>query len=218
VLALKYDLGLFRQREVPLANVPWVVGSRTFQDEARAIAQRSLVLVRDTLGVVDSLRAARRRLALIIYGDENNLSAGNTLAAELRAGGDTVASFRLWPASGPASYDSAAALISRAGIAVFAAQVKATAWRGTITLPDAYAALADSTARRQPTLLVSLGSPYLLTQVPDAGSFLLAWTATPITEQAVARALLGQADLTGRLPISLPPWYVVGQGLVRIAR
>jgi beta-N-acetylhexosaminidase len=218
VLALKYDLGLFRQREVPLANIPWVVGSRPFQDEARAIAQRSLVLVRDSLGVVDSLRAARRRVALVTYGDENNLSAGLTLAAELRAGGDTVSFFRLWPASGPASYDSAAAMIARSGVALFAAQVKATAWRGTISLPDAFAALADSTALRQPTVLISLGSPYLLSQAPDVGSYLLAWIATPLSEQAVARALLGQADLTGRLPISLPPWYVVGQGLVRTGR
>jgi len=215
VLALKYDLGLFRQRQVPLENVPWVVGSRAFQDEARAIAQHSLVLVRDSLGLVDSLRASRRKLALVTYGDENNPTAGTTLAAELRAGGNSVAFFRLWPASGPASYDSAAALIAKSGAAVFAAQVKATAWRGTITLPDAFAALVDSTARGQPTLLVSLGSPYLLTQTPDVGSFLLAWTATPLSEQAVARALLGQAPITGRLPISLPPWYAVGQGLIR---
>ena len=215
VLALKYDLGLFRQRQVPLDNVPWVVGSRAFQDEARAIAQRSLVLVRDSLGLVDSLRASRRRLALVAFGDENNPAAGVTLAGELRAGGDTVAFFRLWPASGPASYDSAAALIANSGAAVFAAQVRATAWRGTITLPDAFAALVDSTSLRQPTLLISLGSPYLLTQAPDVGSYLLAWIATPLSEQAVARALLGQAAITGRLPISLPPWYVVGQGMLR---
>ncbi|HTO73670.1 MAG TPA: hypothetical protein VMJ30_07620, partial [Gemmatimonadales bacterium] len=167
---------------------------------------------------VDSLRARRRKVTLIIYGDENNRDAGMTLANELRTGGDSVATFRFWPASGAASYDSARALLSgRGGIALFAAQVRATAWRGTITLPDAYAALADSTARIQPTVLISLGSPYLLTQVPSAGSYLLGWAASSLAETAVARALLGQADITGHLPISLPPWYPIGGGLTKKA-
>ena len=218
VLAIKYRLGLFKQRTVPLDSIPEVVGSAAFQDLAKDITQRSLVLVRDTTGTVDSLRARRRKVTLVIYGDENNRDAGVTLANELRAGGDSVATFRLWPASGSASYDSARELLSgRGGIALFAAQVRATAWRGTITLPDAFAALADSTARIQPMVLISLGSPYLLTQVPNAGSYLLGWAASSIAETAVARALLGQADITGHLPISLPPWYAVGGGLVKKA-
>jgi beta-N-acetylhexosaminidase len=215
VLAIKYRLGLFKHRTVPLDSVPEVLGSAAFQAIARDITQRGIVLVRDSLGTVDSLRARRRRVTLVVYGDELNRDAGVTLANELRAGGDTVASFRIWPASGQASYDSARALLSRGGPALFAAQVKATAWRGTITLPDAFAALADSTALQQPTVLISLGSPYLLAQVPDAGSYLLGWSVSTIAETAVARALLGQADLTGKLPISLPPWYGVGGGLVR---
>lgn len=218
VLAIKYRLGLFRQRTVPLDSIPAVVGSAEFINLARDITQRSLVLVRDSSGTVDLLRARRGKITVIIYGDENNKDAGTTLAGELRAGGDTVAGFRLWPASGPASYDSARAMLSRGGTALFAAQVRATAWRGTITLPDAYAALADTISQIQPTVLVSLGSPYLLTQVPHAGSYLLGWSASTIAETAIARALLGQADFTGKLPISLPPFYAVGGGLVRKTR
>ncbi len=218
VLAIKYRLGLFRQRTVPLDRIPAVVGSAEFINLARDITQRSLVLVRDSSGTVDLLRGRRGKVTVIIYGDENNKDAGTTLAGELRAGGDTVASLRLWPASGPASYDSARALLSRGGTAVFAAQVRATAWRGTITLPDAYAALADTISQLQPTVLVSLGSPYLLTQVPHAGSYLLGWSASTIAETAIAKALLGQADFTGKLPISLPPFYTVGGGLVRKTR
>ena len=43
------------------------------------------------------------------YAEEENRTVGIALAAELRAQGFGVVLARLWPASGPASYDSAAA-------------------------------------------------------------------------------------------------------------
>jgi beta-N-acetylhexosaminidase len=62
---------------------------------------------------------------------------------------------------------------------------------------------------------VSLGNPYTLAQVPEIGSYLIAWRSNPVIEQAVARALAGAAPITGRLPISLPPDYPRGWGLQR---
>lgn len=215
VLLLKHRLGLFRHRTVPLDSIPFVVGRADFLATSRDIAQRALVLVADSLGTLDSLRRAARSLTLVSYGDENSNSIGAVLAAELRAAGHSVTTFRLWPASGPASLDSARAALARNEYAVFAAAVRATAWRGTIALPDPVARLIDSTAGRRPTLLVSLGSPYLLSQTPHVSSYLLAWASNPVTEWAVARALSGRAEISGHLPISLPPRYRLGYGLSR---
>jgi len=96
-----------------------------------------------------------------------------------------------------------------------AASVRVSAWSGTISLPTAVAALIDSTARRQPTVLVSFGSPYLLTQTPSVQGYLLAWAGRPINEQAVAAAFTGRAEISGKLPISISPALPRGSGLVR---
>ena len=64
----------------------------------------------------------------------------------------------------------------------------------------------------RPTVLVSLGSPYLLDQTPTVKSYLLAWSAVRAAERAVALALLGQVPIAGRLPIRLPP-YPIGHGI-----
>ena len=98
---------------------------------------------------------------------------------------------------------------------IIAFGVRTSAWRGTLALPDAWAALADSVARLRPTVLISLGSPYIEQQVPSAGSYLVAWTPNAMMEAAVARALSGRAPITGRLPISIPPQFVIGSGLER---
>ena len=216
VLRLKEQLGLFRSRTVDVEAIPLTVGRQEFRNEGADLMRRAIVLARDAGGAVDSLRkGGRRSVTLITYGDENSAAVGTTLTTELRANGFTVSVFKLWGPSGAASYDSARVALARNGMPIFVASVRTSAWRGTLALPDAYAALADSVARLRPTILISLGSPYIVSQVPNAGSYLVAWTPNALMETAVARALAGTAPITGRLPISIPPQFVIGTGLER---
>lgn len=212
VLELKVRAGLFHHRLVSLDALPAIVGQRAFQEIADDIAQRSLTLA--TRGPLDEFRERRARVAVITYADETNLTIGNTLVGELRAAGDTVATFRLYPASGPASYDSARAVIAQVPRALYATGVRPIAWRGHVALPDSLAALIGRTARDHRTMLVSFGSPYLLSQLPGfAGGFLLAWGDSPAAEGAVARALTGGAPITGTLPITLDAAHPRGAGI-----
>jgi hypothetical protein len=179
------------------------------------MATRSLVLVKDVNGTVYSLKNTRQPLTLVTYGDEDSRSLGTTLASELRGLGFGVTVFKLWPASGPASYDSAAAALARNPVSLFAVSDKPVASRGSIGLPDSLMALITATSREQPTILLSLGNPYLVSQLPEVGSYLIGWRSNSVTEQAVARALAGTTSITGRLPISIPPRYGRGWGLQR---
>jgi beta-N-acetylhexosaminidase len=214
VLQLKQRLGLFTQRRVPLDSVSAIVGSAAHWEAAREVAARSIVLLKDSTGALDGLRRRAGRIVLITYAEEQNLTAGTTLAAELRNAGHTVAAFRLWPASGAASFDSVRALIRSSAVPVFAIGVRPMPWRGTVGMPDALAALVRESARARPTLLVSLGSPYLVTQTPEVAAYLVAWSATPAAEWAAARAVSGAA-ISGRLPARVPPLYPLGAGLDR---
>jgi beta-N-acetylhexosaminidase len=212
LLELKAALGLFDNRLAALDSVPNVVGRRDFQAIADDIAARSLTLV--TPGPVADFRNRRGRTAVIAYADETNLSIGADLIRELRVAGDTVTTFRLYPASGTVSYDSARATIRGAPRVVFATGVRPIAWRGHVALPDSLAALMMATPGTRPTMLVSFGSPYLLQQLPGfSGGYLIAWNDVLATERAVGRALAGGAPITGRLPISLGAGYPRGGGI-----
>jgi beta-N-acetylhexosaminidase len=214
VLEIKRGLGLFAQRTVPLDSISRVVGSKAFQDAADDLAQRALTLVRDTAGTVARLRKTRSRMALIAYGDELNSTVGQRMLELLRLGGDTVSFFRLWPQSGPASYDSARVVIGRAPTVIFAMNVRPISWKGHIALPDSLARLIAVTDSVKPTVLVSLGSPYLLNQTPAVKSYVIAWSGVRAAERAAGRALLGWSPVRGKLPIRIPPAYPIGFGLV----
>ena len=213
MLEIKQRLGLLTHRVVALDSIMSIVGSKRFQDAANDLAVRALTLVRDVGGEVHALRGKPSRFALIAYADENNGAAGQYMAELLRQGGDTVDYFRLWPMSGPLSYDSARGVIARTPATVFVANVRPISWRGNIALPDSLAQLVTATDAARPTVLVSLGSPYLLSQAPAARCYLIAWSGARASERAVALALLGKVPIAGHLPIRIPPDYPIGFGV-----
>jgi beta-N-acetylhexosaminidase len=216
VLELKRQLGLFRRRTVSLDSIPLIVGRAEFQAEAREMAARSIVMVKDSGGLVYGLRSTRPPLTLVTYGEEDSRAVGNALALELRTRGFAVTVFKLWPASGPASYDSAAVALERNPLVLFVTADRPVPSRGTIgQIPDPLKTLITATAESRPTILVSMGSPYAIEDLPEVGSYLVGWRSNPVTEQAVARALAGVNPITGRLPISIPPSYPRGWGLER---
>lgn len=213
LLEIKRHLGLYAQRYVPLPDIMSTVGAKRFQTAAQDLAVRALTLVRDTAGTLAHLRTTRTRLALIAYADEGNGSVGQQMAEILRTNGDTIDYFRLWPMSGPMSYDSARTVINRNPMVVFAANVKPISWRGNIALPDSLAAMVGTTDAQRPTMLVSFGSPYLLNQTPTVKTYLVAWSGVRTAERAAARAILGLSPVGGHLPIRVPP-YPLGWGIV----
>jgi beta-N-acetylhexosaminidase len=215
VLETKRSLGLFAHRTVSLDSVPAVVGSSVFEAEALKLAGQSVVLVKDVGGTVYGLKTERPALAVVCYAEEDNRTVGAAFAAELRAQGFPVSAFRLWPSSGTASYDSALYALNRSRVAVFVTADRPTAWRGALGLPETLMGVISASTRLRPTVLVSLGNPYLISRLPEVGSYLIGWRSNWIIEQAVARALAGVAPITGHLPISIPPNYSRGWGLQR---
>ncbi len=212
MLALKQRAGVFVRRKVVLDSIPTVVNHPTFQKTADDIAARSLTLIQR--GPIDAFRRTRGQTAVILYAEETNHFIGNTFIRELRDHGERVSTFRLYPASGTVSYDSARTVIAENPRVAFATSVRFIAGRGHIQLPDPLAELILETDRTKPTVLVSLGSPYLLEQVAGfSGAFLLAWSDFPATERAAARALAAGATIGGRLPITLSSQYRRGYGI-----
>ena len=212
MLALKQQQGLFHRRLVDLDRIPTVVGSAAFQAIARDITERSLVLVKDSTDLVRSFNNVRR-VSIVNLSKDGQRSLGNTLLGKLREGGMTVRSFRLYPASGPASYDSARAVIRQAPVTIFMTAVRPVSGEGNIDLPPAAVELIETTALWNPTILVSLGSPYLIRDMDGIHGYVLGWANRRMTEEALARALLGEVPFTGKLPISVPPHYPIGAGL-----
>ena len=84
----------------------------------------------------------------------------------------------------------------------------------SVGIPDSGArALSSLIAEKKPVVGISFGNPYLLQSFPGLRAYVVAYGDMPSLQNAVARALLGEIDITGKLPISLPGLYPRGTGI-----
>ena len=84
----------------------------------------------------------------------------------------------------------------------------------SVGIPESGArALSALIEAKTPIVGISFGNPYLLKDFPGLRTYLVAYGDMPSLQHAVARALLGEIDVTGKLPISLPGLYPRGTGI-----
>ena len=84
----------------------------------------------------------------------------------------------------------------------------------SVALPEPGAkALAQLVDRKVPIVAISFGNPYILMSFPKLKTYLVAYGDMSSLQAAAAESLLGQNDIKGRLPISLPGMYPRGTGI-----
>ncbi len=216
VLEMKARAGLDRGRRVDPEAVPEIVGSAAHAEFAESAARRAITLPRDRAGLLPLDPARSRRLFSLTLAREGDLAAGRAFDARLRETVPAVAAARTMLSTPGSTYDSLAAMAGSSDVVIVSAYVPPRSAAGSIDVPPELGRfIAAVEARGKPVVLVSFGSPYLLTSIPEAGTYLLAWGGAPVAQRAAADAILGHAPITGRLPISLPPFHALGEGLVQ---
>lgn len=220
VLELKFRYGLHRDRLVPLDSVRAIVGDSAHTAVAQAIADRGIVLARDSARLVPLDASVRpRRVLSITYARRPDLGAGTVFNAELRRGGVSLAGAYVNADEPAPNLSTVLATADSADVVVLGSYVNISSTSATAGPPPAFAELiAGLRLRGRPVVFVAFGSPYAAAQAPGLGSYLMAWGGSPVSQRAAARALLGEIPITARLPISIPPALPFGAGETRAAR
>ncbi|MCK5649855.1 MAG: hypothetical protein KAJ42_00695, partial [Gemmatimonadetes bacterium] len=217
ILAMKARMGLHRDRFVDLEGVDEVVGSGSHLAFADSAAARAITLPRDRGGLVPVDPGQARSLLSVVYAPRAELVAGRELNALLSGTVDRLVQVRLDDASTPQEYESAARQAEGVDLVLVSPFVSPRSGTGTVGVPEALSRLVTYAAGVKPTAVLSFGNPYLLSAFQDVGSYLIAWGGREVSQRAAVRALFGETAITGKLPISLPPFHDVGEGLTREA-
>jgi beta-N-acetylhexosaminidase len=230
LLELKERLGLHQNRYVDLDKVRSVVGSVDHLAVAQRAAERGITLVKDAQRMIPLQLAARRNVSVPGSSRTDLLSVTVARRADLGAGRDFNAEMRtryagirevFVDADDPEfDYERVLRMADLAEVTVV----------GSYSLAGFDVARSNSAPRafvefirelqRRPTrsVVVAFGNPYLLREIPDVPSYMIAWSGFPVSQRAAARAILGTASIAGRLPIAIPPVASIGAGLQRTAR
>lgn len=223
ILALKERVGLNRNRLVDVDSVQATVGDSNNLNIARRAAELSITLAKDSLRLVPLAHGngAPQRVLAISMASRTDLGAGVTFLAELRRGlgaGARVRSEYVNPDDAGVNFPRLLAAADSSDLVLLCSYLSPSYSSASATAGAGVLDFMRSMSRRgSRVILVNFGNPYLLQQVPNVSTYLLAWGGFPISQRAAAQALLGVNPITGRLPISIPPLLPLGAGEMRPA-
>ena len=217
ILRMKHQVGLDRRRFVDVEAARAIVGDSSHLAMAREIAERSVTIVRDRHEMLPLSRLPRNtRVLSITLARRTDLGAGGAFNAELRRHFPGIRTEQLNAEDVAPDYARLLAAADSAEVLVVSSYVSHSWDASTATAPRAFADFVralDERGRRP--LVIAMGNPYLLQQIPTTPAYVIGWGGFPVSQQATARALLGAIAVHGRLPISIPPLAELGAGLQR---
>jgi beta-glucosidase-like glycosyl hydrolase len=224
LLRAKARLGLQKQKTVSLDDLPRLVGGRQHAAVAEALSAKSMTLLRDDRNQVP-LRVPRTSsvlyLSVLDYPSGWRIaSPSRTMIPALQAHWPNLTAVELSDRSTASEIELVRASASRYDAIVVAVFVRAASGSGRMDLAppltQLLATLAAMTARSPtPLITVLFGNPYVLQALPTMPAVLLTYDFYDLAESSAARAIVGDAPISGRLPIAIPGQFDVGFGLVR---
>ncbi len=218
ILELKARVGLNRVATVPLERVSETVGTGSHLAVADEMAARAITLPRDRDDRVPLDPARTGRVLSVTWARDDDLLAGSAFEPLLARYVDRVERLRLGPTTTLPQYDSATAVAETYDLVVVSAYMPPRSGAGSVGVPEGFAAFVSHVDRAVPAVVISFGSPYVLTGFPEVGTYLVAWGDREVSQTAAARALVGETAVGGRLPVSIPPLHSAGDGLDRAAQ
>ncbi len=189
------------------------VGCAAHQKTAETIAERALTRVRDHNGILPLHLGPEERLGVVMPRPVDLTPADTSsyvtpqLAAELRKLHPQVEEISVGHNPSAEEIGEALRRLEDCGAAVvgtlnaFAAPGQAELVRQALRLP-------------MPVVVAALRLPYDLGVFPEAPVFVCTYSLLPPAMRALARALMGQGDFWGRLPVSIEGLYPLGHGLI----
>jgi hypothetical protein len=185
--------------------------TKEHRDLAASIARRALTLVREANGSLP-VRKESRVVIVTVSDFPEVLSPLPDFEREMRkrltAPPQTFLVDSRTLDAGPI-----AAAAKDADVVIFALAVRARSGSGSIAVPEAARTLLAGI--QKPVIAVSFGTPYLLREIPTAGTYVCAYGVQPVVQLAAVQALFGEAPVSGKLPVTIPGLAARGTGIAK---
>jgi len=212
ILAAKERVGLDRKRSVDVEAIGDIIDSPEANDKAQEIADRAVTLVRNESNLVPL--QAPEHACYVVLAEGRYSNEGQSFAQELRKRLPKAPLATLDPSMSREAMEQAVLKLPGCDTYALAAFSSAAAYRGTVGLSgDLPQWVQGLIASGKPVVFIALGDPYLLRSFPDVSAYLATFSTSRVSEVAAVRALFGEINITGHLPVTIPGLAKYGEGI-----
>lgn len=218
ILGLKARLGLHRQRFVDAGRLPFIVASKASLAQAALSYEKAATLVKNEGGLLPLAAAGSgRSLAVLsLSSDADDYFAGRAFVREVQKRRPDATAFYADAYTGREFVEESGAKAAAADDLILAVFSTLRTAKGSVDILPRYVELINgiTEARKGKLTVISFGSPYFLRHFPGAGAYLCLYRGTTQAQETAAKAVFGEIDLGGHLPVSIPGLFPAGHGIV----
>jgi len=220
ILAAKERLGLDRERLVDIGKLDKTLGSNQNQRTAREIIESAITLVRDKQGVMPlKLTPAQKVLFITIVDNADGWRDGVPGRAFfdglVKRHPNSINAY-VSEKTSPAELELIRKLAAFSDTVIVNGFIRVSSFKGSIDMSEGEINLLKHLSTiDKPFAFVLYGSPYLLSFVPELPTYILAYEYYPAAEEAALKAVLGEIEFRGKLPVELPGFYPLGHSAAK---
>lgn len=243
ILKTKASLGLHKARAVDISALDKAVGTPEHIVDGQQIADAGVTLVRQNRAVLPLTKTGtnsnglpyqdavevRNRLVVVVFTDDVRLDAGRAFERQIKSRVPDANVIYADPALAAAMAPDVLNAVQQAGKVVVAVYASPTAGRvvqangvtrNSVALPQASAELLHRmlASAGQKTVVLAMGNPYLARDFPEVQNYLCTFSAAPVSELSAVKALFGEIEIHGRLPVTIPGIAPRGTGTTELAK
>jgi len=222
ILSAKANLGLDRNRLVDIGKLDTLLGTAEHQRTAQQIIDNAITLVRDKRNVLPLKLNTQQRVLFISMVDNSegwrDGVPGRAFFDALVRRHTNSTNVYVSDKTSPAEFGLIRKLATFSDAVIVNGFIRVSSFKGSIDMSEGELSLLKQlSAIEKPFAFVLFGSPYLLSFVPELPTYVLAYEYYPAAEEAALKAVLGEIEFSGKLPIELPGFYPIGYSAAKSA-
>src|SRR6202046_756590 len=213
ILQAKARLGLDKNRFVDISRLNQKFGMPKFSDDAQAIADHGVTLLRNSENLVPLNASRPLRALLVSLSADSDPYPSATVESEIRWRVDSLKSLRA-----DTQFVNVSTLklppVDSYDVAIAALFVRVADRKGNVGFPDDQRAFVNQMLTSgKPCVVIAFGSPYLILSFPSAKTWIGEFSTNDVSQRAAVRALFGQTSIRGRIPVTVPDIAKRGDGI-----
>ena len=204
ILQVKAWLGIEKRRVADIDELRDNASPHSHRRLAQKIASRAITVISDTNHVLP-LKPSEGMLNIVLQDKINNETGAGYIKRLDQF--YSMTHIRINPGTDLAGYASAADLAAKAEAVIISSYSQGFSGSGTLKLTSQQQEFIHSLGRivpkEKPLILVSLGTPYIVTYFPEITTTLCTYSYAEASEEMAVELLRGAIKAHGVLPVSL---------------
>ena len=213
VLEAKRRMGLAQKRLAAISDIARVIASPQHVQLAQDIADRSITVPIDEQRLLPLDPTGYPRIFSLALSPDLDSSPADIFQKEMRQRFPMIKTTWVNARISEEILDAIEKSVSESEIIVCSTLIRQVSGPNAAYLPPGQRLIFDKLVEsHKPIIWVAFGNPYVFSLAPRIGTYLCTFSISDVSQIAAAKAISGQIEIAGRMPVTIPDYFKVGDG------